>query len=252
MRETVPDPFDCIVDVSGTDPTMLDVALAVPSIASCPRYVFISSASVYDRTYSQLPFRETAQGGGDSIWAEYGSLKWDCEERLRAKRRGGLYILRPPYVYGPHNPDLREQFVWSRTLNGRRVPVPGDGLRKLQFCYVRDLADCVANLVEMDGSSAGIFNIAGDEVVTQRQYVELCAKVAGTGADLQHVFQAGLKAREYFPFRDADFYLDVSKIRQAKVYSPTTLEAGLAETLEWFRENQPGDLEPRLSMVETD
>jgi 2'-hydroxyisoflavone reductase len=252
LQAVLTDSYDCIIDVSGTDPRMIRTTLQSTNVKLCPKYVFISSASVYDRTYSQLPFREDGQGGGDPIWGDYGTMKWQCEEQLRGHYEGILVVLRPPYVYGPNNPDLREQFVWSRALSGLPVPVPGDGLRKLQFCYVRDLAVSVLSLARSTRTVSAVYNVAGDEIFSQQDYVMHTARVAGAEARMCSVFKAGLKARDYFPFRDVDFYLDTSKARQDSVFQSTPIELGLSETLEWFQEHCPQDLRPVLSAVEKD
>ncbi|UGT61416.1 NAD-dependent epimerase/dehydratase family protein [Nocardia asteroides] len=242
--------FDCVVDVSGVDPSMISTLLDVECIRSCSRYIFISSASIYDRLYSQLPFTETAAGGGDSIWGDYGAMKWQCEEILRGSYPGTLFILRPPYVYGPRNPDLREQFVWSRAINGIPIPVPGDGLRRMQFCYSLDLARCVARITQAQIVDGGTYNVGGDEVLSQMEYVRLVAGVAGADADIHSIFKGGLKARDYFPFRDADFYINTSKAIRDSIFTPTPIEIGLKATLDWFQKNRTEDLQPNLSGID--
>lgn len=242
--------YDCIVDVSGTHPRMLQVSCQNRNIRSCPKYIYVSSASVYNRLLSQLPFHEDGAGGGDAVWGEYGQAKWACEEILRGSFHGTLLILRPPYVYGPHNTDLREQFVWARVLHQLPVPVPGDGQRKLQFCYVADLARLVAVLVEDSCTPSRTLNVAGREVVTQRQWVSIAARAAGVEPELTEFFRAGMKARDYFPFRDVDFYLDTGMLQATQSFAGTSLLNGLTSTLEWFRKSRPGDLIPTLSAFE--
>lgn len=244
--------YDCVVDTSGTEPEMVRVSCSIESIRNAKHYIYVSSASVYQRELSQLPFHENATGGGDPIWGTYGAAKWECEVALHDSLPGSWTILRPPYVYGPRNPDLREQFVWARVAESLPVPVPGDGSRRVQFCFVLDLARLVTQIAGSEFSGRQILNVAGSEVVTFHEWVRIAADVADSSVKIHEVYRAGLKAREYFPFRDADFYLSTSQLKQAApetVFTP--LREGLATTLAWFQINQPESLKPHLSHIET-
>ncbi|MFG1869049.1 NAD-dependent epimerase/dehydratase family protein [Micromonospora arborensis] len=125
--------YDGVVDVSGAEPGHVR---RLPRAKEIPRYVFISSAAVYSRESAAPPFREDDRADGDAIWGGYGEAKATCERLLReALPARSLTVLRPPYVYGPHNTEQREQFLWARMggrpadLRAGRRPYPDPVLR---------------------------------------------------------------------------------------------------------------------------
>ncbi|MFG1838150.1 NAD-dependent epimerase/dehydratase family protein [Micromonospora sp. NPDC049175] len=228
--------FDAVVDVSGTEPRHVsNVLAALPQSQRLP-YVFISSAAVYNRSVSSPPFREGDQADGDPIWGGYGEAKAECEAVLRGASHIGLTVLRPPYVYGPHNPEPREQFLWSRLLAGQPVFVPGDGGTRLQFCHAQALAEVVAAACA-GKLGAGTFNVGEPASYTLLKYLAILGEVAGVQPRVVPAPDPTVRARDYFPFRDADLVLDVSRLALQAVVKHDDLATGLAKTLTWFREN---------------
>lgn len=73
IAEAVQEKFDAVVDVSGTLPIHIENVL--PVLHDVARYVFISSAAVYDRMRVAPPFREDRPAGGDAIWGDYGRAR---------------------------------------------------------------------------------------------------------------------------------------------------------------------------------
>jgi 2'-hydroxyisoflavone reductase len=241
--------FDVVVDVSGTTPAHVENVLNVIPNRSVTRYVFISSASVYNRSASNPPFIESDLADGDVVtWGEYGTDKAECESLLEVSDLGELTVLRPPYVYGPRNSEPREQFIWARILSNRPVYVPGPEPVEIQFCHAGHLgavvrAACTGQL------PPDTYNVGGRESHTFEQYVDLLGAVAGKVPEKVIVSDQSVRPREYFPFRKADLTLDVSKIAgTGAVLEGPDLATGMAEALDWFRESgeivyKPTDLE---------
>jgi nucleoside-diphosphate-sugar epimerase len=220
--------YDAVVDVSATEPA--HVSNVLPAVGDV-RYVFISSAAVYDRSRAAPPFREEDPAGGDAIWGSYGVDKAACETVLRDALPDRLTILRPPYVYGPHNIEQREQFLWARMLSGQPIFVPGDGSTRIQFCLARALADVVA-IACADGISAGAYNVGEARSYSFNEYLDVLSEICGAAPRLVHVTDNSVPAREYFPFRRADLVLDVGKLGGL---AEVPLRSGLATTLDWFQ-----------------
>lgn len=218
--------YGAIVDVSGTAPHQIQNILdATPSLADA-HYIFISSASVYDRTNSNPPFAETDAADGDAIWGGYGHDKAACEKLLGKANLGSLTVLRPPYVYGPRNNEQREQFIWARILSDRPVYVPGPEQVEIQFCYVDHLAAVVS--ASCAGTlPTGTYNLGEHAFYSLGDYIDLLGEVAGKKACQIEVTDTTIRPRDYFPFRKADLTLDVTKIGASAVPSGPTLEVGM-------------------------
>ncbi|HEY1175138.1 MAG TPA: NAD-dependent epimerase/dehydratase family protein [Phytomonospora sp.] len=230
--------YDVVVDISGTRPGHLAGALGFPG-----RYVYLSSAAVYDPASAGLPYRESDPAGGDPVWGGYGHDKAACERLLTGAYGERLTVLRPPYVYGPFNDLPRESFVWARLLRGEPVFVPGDGDTLIQFCHVDALAEVVAAAVE-ERLNPGVYNVAESTPYSLAAWVRILGEAAGTAALMSPVDDRRVEAREYFPFRDLDLVLDTTLIDASGVLPYVPLPAGAASTFRWFEENGGLAFEP--------
>ncbi|WP_371599955.1 NAD-dependent epimerase/dehydratase family protein [Streptomyces sp. NBC_00564] len=238
--------FDAVVDVSGTEPEHIASTAPVLRALGVSRYTFISSGSVYDSRTTKAPFPETSTIEGDPIWGEYGRAKVECERLLSECGFEELTVLRPPYVYGPGNSEPREQFLWSRLLQGKSIFVPGDGSTTIQFCHVSYLAEVV--LAACRGQfEPGVYNVGDEHGLSFDSYIACLAKAAGlpvTG--VSHVLDPRIPARDYFPFRNYSLVLETSKIAAATSHAIAAipLAEGLARTYDWFQAHDPLDYVP--------
>lgn len=242
--------FDAIVDISAEDSAFIENTL--PYINGRPHYVYLSSASVYLYGSSEaLALVEDDPAGGDPVWGEYGQLKYKGEQRLRAS---GLpvTILRAPYVYGPYNNCAREDFIWARLIHRKPIFMPRNGGSRLQFCFVTDLADLIANVVGQPPlqSEPRVLNVAEARHYSMTEYVELLAEIAGERSDIRPV-HSELPARAYFPFRDVSFALATTSLASAcPLWRGTDLTGGLATTFQWF--NAPRRRDKALAYAPTE
>lgn len=225
--------FDAVVDVSASEPGMVEAVL--PSIARINphRYVFISSAAVYDRTQHPPPFSETMPATGDPLWGEYAIAKARCEQLLVESLSERLTILRPSYVFGPRNTIQREQFIWARLHADVPIFLPGSGGTRVHFSYVKTLAEATA-LACGGELPVGTYNVADDPPCTFEQYVRLLARTCGREPDVRHVHDTTVPAIEYFPFPPADLHLDIGQIRATGLLAERSLEEAMAATYRWF------------------
>ena len=81
----------------------------------------------------------------------YGPLKVGCEQAAQLHHGGGLLIIRPTYVVGPHDPTGRFTYWVERLAGGGRVLAPGSPEAPMQYVDVRDLAAFVVRQVEVGG-----------------------------------------------------------------------------------------------------
>lgn len=225
--------YEVIVDTSGY--TSRDIEHVFSALPHPPeKYIFISSAAVYDRLKSSPPFPEEAPKGGDAIWGTYGRDKSDCERLLARLMPDGLYIIRPPYMYGPRNYLEREQFLWARILARKPIWVPGDGSTNIQFCHTRALGCLIRDIITASQPMPRAYNIGERAAYSFLEWIRLAGQIAGVSHDVQFVTDTKINPREYFPFRAHDLTLSVERLASTGRLEDIALEDGLSETFEWF------------------
>ena len=135
--------FDLIVDSSGRK---LEDTQRLLKFSGLPRFrfIYISSAGVYDNT-QLFPVSEDSPIDVES--RHIGKAK--TESWLMAE---GIPFtsFRPTYIYGPGNYNPIEKWFFDRITNGRPIPVPLDGQTITQLGHVSDLADAISKSLETD------------------------------------------------------------------------------------------------------
>src|SRR5689334_14742814 len=193
VREALRDcRFDVVYDnvydwQRGTSADQVSAAAIAAASGSLRAYVFTSSVAVY------------GEGGehdesGPLVAADhpnaYAAQKAESERMLfDLHRHHGIPIatIRPTFIYGPHNAFDREAFFWDRIGAGRPIIVPEDGSRTMQWVHVRDVARAAVRAAGDRRSIGRAFNLAGYPPITQIEYVQLLAAVAGRQAHVVHV-----------------------------------------------------------------
>jgi nucleoside-diphosphate-sugar epimerase len=153
------------------------------------QYVFISSASAYQKPPLRLPITESTPLH-NPVWA-YSRAKIACEERLiRAYREEGFpaVIVRPSHTYDrtllpPHG----GYTVIDRMRRGRPVIVHGDGSSLWTLTHHRDFARGLVGLLGREETLGDAFHITSDEHLTWDQIHQALARAAGVTARIVHV-----------------------------------------------------------------
>jgi nucleoside-diphosphate-sugar epimerase len=158
------------------------------------QYIFISSASAYQRPVSHYFITESTPLA-NPYW-QYSRDKIACEERLmREYRESGfpITIVRPSLTYGDTQIVLavnnwqKPYTAVDRMRRGKKVIVPGDGS---SLWVVTHNSDFAQGLVGLLGSSQAIghaFHITSDEVLTWDQIYTLTARAAGVEPRIVHI-----------------------------------------------------------------
>lgn len=247
------DEFEAVVDISAYEAYQMEISTRVLE-GRYKKYIFISSASVYEDIDREAVTEESA-AGGSPVWGGYAKNKSLCEKVLKDMTResgGSFTIFRPFYIYGSGNNLDRESYFFNRILDDRPIFIPSCE-SVVQFGHVRDLAGNVSLAVFSDNFDNEVFNIAGGEVVTFREMVEVMGEVVGRVPIIREVdiIKNSLNAREWFPFRAVNLHGDTRKLREAGGSTDYTFKEGLVETLEYsLRNNLLGTYE--LSPAETE
>jgi nucleoside-diphosphate-sugar epimerase len=221
--------FDVIIDSSGRS---LEDSRRVIARTGVPthRFVYVSSAGVY--ADSELwPLDEDSPTDPASRHAG----KAETEDWLRAE---GIPFtsFRPTYIVGPGNYNPVESWFFDRIVQGRPVPLPGDGSTITQLGHVTDLAAAMARCIEVETATNRIYNCSGRQGVTFRGLVAAAARAAGRdpqSVEIRSFDPAGLdkKARKAFPLRLAHFLTDITRVRRELAWEPQfDLDATLADS----------------------
>lgn len=226
------EPFDLVFDITAYNAD--DVSDLLDGLGEFDSYILVSSSAVYPETLPQ-PFREDMPLGPNIHWGEYGIDKIAAEKVL-LDRCPSAYVIRPPYLYGRINNLYREAFVFNCAAADMPFYVPRGGEMRLQFFDVEDMCRFAEALVEAKPKQR-IFNVGNPQTVTVCDWVHACYSVMGKTAVIRSA-PADADIRAYFPFRDYEYVLDVAA--QCELMpSVKPLEQGLAESYEWYRENEP-------------
>lgn len=163
----------------------------------CRQYVYISSASAYQKPVSRLPITESTPLR-NPYW-QYSRDKIASEDLLVAAYRERGFpatIIRPSHTYdGTSVPILGGWTAIERMRRGAPVVVQGDGTSLWTMTHTRDFAIAFVGLLGNDRAIGEAFHITSDEVLTWNQITDLLAHAAGTTASVVHIASESI-ARE--------------------------------------------------------
>jgi nucleoside-diphosphate-sugar epimerase len=172
--------FDVVVDfVAFTrDHVAADIALFAGRTG---QYVFISSASAYQKPPARLPILESTPLR-NPFW-QYSRDKIDCEDLLvRAYRDQGfpVTIVRPSHTYDQTKFALTGGWTdIARMRAGKPVVVHGDGTSLWTLTHSSDLAKGLVGLFGRPQAVGDSFTITSDEYLPWNEIYEIFAKAAG-------------------------------------------------------------------------
>jgi nucleoside-diphosphate-sugar epimerase len=177
--------WDAVVDFISFTPRDIEARLALLR-GRTRQYIFISSASVYQRPVTHYLVTESTPLA-NPYW-QYSRDKIACEERLlRALREEGfpVVIVRPSYTYGETviplsvNSWEKPYTVVDRMRRGVPVIVPGDGTSLWTNTHNSDFAKGLVGLLGHQSATGHAFHITSDEVLNWNQIYEAVAESAG-------------------------------------------------------------------------
>jgi nucleoside-diphosphate-sugar epimerase len=177
--------WDSVVDFISFTPA--DIEKRIELLRGRTRqYIFISSASVYQRPVTHYLITESTPLA-NPFW-QYSRDKIACEERLLcALREDGfpVAIVRPSYTYDETviplsiNSWSHPYTVVDRMRRGAPVIVPGDGTSLWTNTHNSDFAKGLVGLLGHQSATGHAFHITSDEVLSWNQIYEAVAEAAG-------------------------------------------------------------------------
>jgi dTDP-glucose 4,6-dehydratase len=223
---TEPDIF-VKTNVLGTQ-TLLDVARA----KNVNKYLQISTDEVYGSLGSDGYFTETTPLAPNS---PYSASKASADLMVRAYYETygmNVNITRCSNNYGPyHFPEKLIPLVITNALEGKELPVYGDGKNIRDWIYVED--HCAAiDLVLRNGRPGEVYNVGGHNEKRNIYIVELIVDTLGKSRDsIKHVTDRLGHDRRYA--------IDPTKIETELGWKPRfTFETGIKETIQWYLDHE--------------
>lgn len=141
--------------------------------------------------------------------------------------------------YGPYQfPEKLVPLVILNMMEGKMIPVYGDGKNIRDWLFVEDHADALLLVLEK-GLLGRSYNIGGDNEINN---LELVQKLCGIMDRVRPRDEGSYAELITFvmdrPGHDARYSIDPSRIRKELGWRPSvTLEEGLEKTLRWYLEN---------------
>ncbi|MFF7330115.1 dTDP-glucose 4,6-dehydratase [Streptomyces sp. NPDC008150] len=134
--------------------------------------------------------------------------------------------------YGPHQfPEKVIPLFITNLLDGRKVPLYGEGLNVRDWLHVEDHCRGV-DLVRAKGRAGEVYNIGGGTELSNRELTGLLLEACGAGWD--RVEQVADRKGH-----DLRYSVDWRKAHSELGYSPRhDFTTGLAETVAWYRDHR--------------
>jgi dTDP-glucose 4,6-dehydratase len=215
-----------LTNVLGTQ-TLLQRALE----AGVSRFVHVSTDEVYGSI-------ESGSWSEDHVLepnSPYSASKASSDLLARAfYRTHGLpvCVTRCSNNYGPYQfPEKVIPLFVTNLLDGRKVPLYGDGMNVRDWLHVDDHCYGIS-LVAERGRAGEIYNIGGGTELTNRELTERLLAAAGVGWEM-------VEPVTDRKGHDRRYSVDITKIATELGYRPRVpFERGLAETVAWYRDNR--------------
>ncbi|MGE4321104.1 MAG: SDR family oxidoreductase [Acholeplasmataceae bacterium] len=182
--------FDTIIEFIGftVDDIKRDVKLFKDK---CDQYIFISSASAYQKPVKDYPITEETPL--DNPYWEYSKNKADCETYLKTVSDFNWTIVRPSHTY--NNKMIMSIVSWwgaeyahiKRLKEGRPVIIPGDGTSLWTITHASDFANSFVYLFGNKKTYHEIYHITGERVYTWERLTEIMANALGVKANVVHI-----------------------------------------------------------------
>ena len=211
------------------------------------QYIFISSASAYQKPPSKVPITESTPL--DNPYWLYSRNKIACENLLMEAYRIEKYpitIVRPSHTYDRSSIPIQGRWTTiDRMLQGKEVIIHGDGTSLWTLTHHTDFAAGFNGLLGNPSTLGEAYHITSDEWLTWNQIFESLAAAAGIKPKIVHV------PSEVINSYDQDWgagllgdkahcgIFDNTKIKKTvpEFHATTPFSHGAEEIIAWHRAN---------------
>jgi dTDP-glucose 4,6-dehydratase len=209
---------------------------------ACFRFLHVSTDEVYGSLGPQDPaFSETTAYAPNS---PYSASKAASDHLVRAYHHTyGLPTLTTNCSnnYGPyHFPEKLIPLIISNAIDGKALPIYGDGSNVRDWLYVADHCTAIRSVLER-GRPGETYNIGGR---SEQRNVDVVRAICSLLDELHPA--SPIKPHERLisfvkdrPGHDRRYAIDCSKIQREVGWEPVeTFASGLRKTVQWYLDNQ--------------
>ena len=222
---------------------------ATPDERTAFRFLHVSTDEVYGSLGPEGAFTEHTPYAPNS---PYSASKAAADHLVRAYHETyGLPTLLTNCSnnYGPYQfPEKLVPLMLMNALDGKRLPIYGDGQNRRDWLHVEDHCDAILRVLDR-GVPGDKYNVGGNAERTNLEMVDaLCdaldrlapaadnAALRAQGIARYHDLKTFVADR---PGHDRRYAIDASKIARELGFSPSrTFEQGIHETVAWYLANR--------------
>lgn len=209
-----------------------DVLLGVARDLKIPRFVQVSTDEVYGSLGASGKFTEETPLHPNS---PYAASKASADLLAMAYHHTfdlPVVVTRCSNNYGPYQfPEKLIPLMIANAINGKPLPVYGDGMNVRDWLHVRDHCSAIDAVLHR-GTSGEVYNIGGNNEKPNIELVKLLLHQLGKPESLITF----VKDR---PGHDRRYAIDSSKIKKELGWVPSiTFEDGMKSTVQWYLDHQ--------------
>jgi nucleoside-diphosphate-sugar epimerase len=235
--------FDSVVDFVAFTPEHVQADIDLFS-GRTGQYVFISTASAYQKPPSRLPITESTPLR-NPYW-QYSRDKIACEDLLVAQYRATGFpvtIVRPSHTYDATKTVLHGGWTaLARMRAGRPVIVHGDGTSLWTVTHNTDFARAFVPLLGHSRTVGEAFHITSDDVLTWDQITRALGAALGVEPTIVHVPSDAIAAADpewgagLLGDKAHSVTFDNSKVRSVVPgwHAVVPFEQGAREIADWY------------------
>ncbi len=199
----------------------------------------VSTDEVYGSLGDTGMFVETTRYDPSS---PYSASKASSDHLVRAYAR--TFKLRTRITncsnnYGPYQfPEKLIPLMVLNAVEGKPLPVYGEGLNVRDWLYVTDHCEAIWRVVQ-EGVDGETYNIGGNNEVRNIDVVKrICAEVADAKGKSASELESLITYVKDRPGHDLRYAIDATKIEDELGWKPAeTFDTGLRKTVRWYLEN---------------
>jgi len=197
--------------------------------AKLPRFLHISTDEVYGTLAPEESADELSPLQPSSPYAASKAASDLLVRTFWQTYRFPVLLTRSSNNYGPYQfPEKFLPLMITNALEGKPLPVYGDGLNERDWIFVEDHCRALDRVLH-SGRPGETYNIGYGQPLTNLSVVRRLLEILRKPEDQ-------IKFVEDRPGHDRRYALDSSKIRRELGWQPTmTFEEGLLRTVEWYR-----------------
>lgn len=196
------------------------------------KYLQVSTDEVYGSLGSTGYFTEETPLAPNS---PYSASKTSADLLVRSYYETydmNVNITRCSNNYGPyHFPEKLIPLMISNALDGKNLPIYGDGMNVRDWLHVYDHCQAI-DLILHKGKKGEVYNVGGHNERTNNEIVDIIIEKLQVSPDLKVYVEDRLG-------HDKRYAIDPTKLETELGWKPKyTFETGIVETIDWYLTNE--------------